>query len=63
MPRPADTEIVTYDSSYGRSARRGGGAGNGRPASPIRPPAAPEFPGCRPFRLTKEDVEAYEGRF
>ena len=22
-----------------------------------------EFPGCHPFRLTKEDVETYEGRF
>ena len=68
MPRPADDEIVTYSSPYGRGARQGGarqegGAGNGRTASLIRPPAAPEFPGCRPFRLTKEDVEAYEGRF
>ena len=63
MPRPADAEIVTYDSPYDRSARKGGGAGGGRPASPIRPSAEPEFPGCRPFRLTKEDVEAYEGRF
>ena len=57
MPRPADAEIVTYDSPSGREG------GGGRPASPIRPPAGPEFPGCRPFRLTKEDVEAYEGRF
>lgn len=63
MPRPADAEIVTYGSPYGRGGREGGGAGSGRPASPIRPPAGPEFPGCRPFRLTKEDVEAYEGRF
>ena len=57
MPRPADAEIVTYGSPSGREG------GGGRPASPIRPPAGPEFPGCRPFRLTKEDVEAYEGRF
>ena len=63
MPRPADAEIVTYDSPHGRAARQEGGAGGGRPASLIRPPAGPEFPGCRPFRLTKEDVEAYEGRF
>ena len=47
MPRPADDEIVTYGSQ-----------------SPlVRPPVAPEFPGCRPFRLTREDVEAYENRF
>jgi len=69
MPRTADNEIVTYGSPYDEGARhdedarQGGGAGGARPASPIRPPAGPEFPGCRPFRLTKEDVEAYEGRF
>ena len=63
MPRPADDEIVTYGSPCDEGARQGGGAGGGRPASLIRPPAGPEFPGCRPFRLTKEDVEAYEGRF
>ncbi|MYK87568.1 MAG: hypothetical protein F4018_04050 [Acidobacteria bacterium] len=63
MPRPADVETVPYDSQYDQSARRGGGAGGGRPASSIRPSAEPEFPGCRPFRLTKEDVEAFEGRF
>ncbi len=28
---------------------------------PVRP--APEFPGCRPFRLRREDLETYEGRF
>ena len=59
MPRPADAEIVTYGSQYGPGGREGGGP----PASLIRPPAGPEFPGCRPFRLTKQDVEAYEGRF
>ena len=63
MPRPADAEIVTYGSPYGPGPRQGAGAGGSPPASPIRPPAGPEFPGCRPFRLTKEDVEAYEGRF
>ena len=63
MPHPADAEIVTYDSPNDRSARKGGGAGGGRPASPIHPSAEPECPGCRPFRLTKEDVETYEGRF
>ena len=63
MPRPAEAEIVTCDSPYGRSVRKGDGAGGGRPASPIRPSAEPELPGCRPFRLTKEDVETYEGRF
>ncbi len=63
MPRPADAEIVTYGSPDGRDARQGGGAGGGRPASLIRPPAGPEFPGCRPFRLTKDDLETYEGRF
>ena len=63
MPRPADAEIVTYDSPHGWGARQERGSGGARPASPIHPPAGPEFPGCRPFRLTKEDVEAYEGRF
>ena len=62
MPRPAGDEIVTYGLPYDGGARQRGDAG-GRPASLIRPPAGPEFPGCRPFRLTKEDVEAYEGRF
>ena len=47
MPSPADTETVTYSS---RSSFR-------------RPPVEPEFPGCRPFRLTKKDAETYEGRF
>ncbi len=47
MPRPADTEIVTY----------------GPQSSLVRPPVSPEFPGCRPFRLTREDLEAYESRF
>ena len=47
MPRPADTEIVTY----------------GPQSSLVRPPVPPEFPGCQPFRLTREDVEAYESRF
>ena len=47
MPRPADTEIVTY----------------GPQSSLVRPPVSPEFPGCRPFRLTREDLDAYESRF
>ena len=59
------TEIVTYDSPGMTGAQREKEAAQAaaRPASPIRPSAEPEFPGCRPFRLTKEDVEAYEGRF
>ena len=47
MPTPADDEIATYGSQ----------------STLVRPPAAPDFTGCRPFRLTKEDVETYEGRF
>ena len=47
MPSPADTEIVTYGSQ----------------SSLARPPAAPEFPGCRPFRLTREEVDACDDRF
>ena len=47
MPRPADTEIVTY----------------GPQSSLVRPPASPEFPGCRPFRLTRADVDTYDGHF
>lgn len=46
MPSPADTEIVTYGSKKRR----------------VRRPEEPEFPGCRPFRLTKEDIETFEGR-
>ena len=29
-----------------------------RPARPI-----PEFPGCQPVRITREDIETYEGRY
>ena len=47
MPSPADADIVTYGSQ----------------SSLVRPPLAPEFPGCRPFRLTREDVDAYDGHF
>ena len=31
--------------------------------SPVSLAHEPEFPGCRPFRLTKKDAETYEGRF
>ena len=47
MPGPAETEIVTY----------------GPQSSLVRPPASPEFPGCRPFRLTRADVDTYDGHF
>ena len=30
---------------------------------PVRPPRAPEFPGCRPMPLRRRDLDHYDGRF
>ena len=44
MPSPADTETVFYRSQSSRA----------------RPAATPEFPGCRSFRLRRDEIESYE---
>ena len=46
---------------------RGAGAASSRrrdeaPRATTRPEAVPEFPGCRPIRLTRDSLEYYEGQ-